>query len=116
MLRAGRPIFDGPTAGLAADRIAQARAELEKANARLMLGLRHVLTPEQWEKLNSGHFGGHQVLADKSRVIRTIAVRVALASLGSAFYRNDEAAIGAAQATLKEVRTSGYRTQVVKWQ
>ncbi len=35
------------------DRIAQARAELEKANARLMLGLRHVLTPEQWEKLNS---------------------------------------------------------------
>jgi protein CpxP len=45
----------------AADRIAQARAELEKANARLMLGLRHVLTPEQWEKLNSGHFagGGH---------------------------------------------------------
>jgi Spy/CpxP family protein refolding chaperone len=43
----------------AADRIAQARAELEKANARLMLGLRHVLTPEQWEKLNSGHFAGH---------------------------------------------------------
>jgi Spy/CpxP family protein refolding chaperone len=42
----------------AVDRIAQARAELEKANARLMLGLRHVLTPEQWEKLNSGHFGG----------------------------------------------------------
>jgi len=37
----------------AVDRIAQARAELEKANARLMLGIRHVLTPEQWEKLNS---------------------------------------------------------------
>jgi Spy/CpxP family protein refolding chaperone len=35
------------------DRIAQARAELEKANARMMLGIRHVLTPEQWEKLNS---------------------------------------------------------------
>lgn len=34
------------------DRIAQARAELEKANARLMLAIRHVLTPEQWEKLN----------------------------------------------------------------
>ena len=33
------------------DRIAQARAELEKANARLMLGIRHVLTPEQWVKL-----------------------------------------------------------------
>jgi len=37
----------------AVDRIAQARAELEKANARLMLGIRHVLTPEQWEKLQS---------------------------------------------------------------
>lgn len=36
----------------AVDRIAQARAELEKANARLMLGIRHLLTPEQWEKLN----------------------------------------------------------------
>jgi protein CpxP len=36
----------------AVDRIAQARAELEKANARLMLAIRHVLTPEQWEKLN----------------------------------------------------------------
>jgi Spy/CpxP family protein refolding chaperone len=36
----------------AVDRIAQARAELEKANARLMLGIRHVLTPEQWDKLN----------------------------------------------------------------
>jgi Spy/CpxP family protein refolding chaperone len=36
----------------AIDRIAQARAELEKANARLMLAIRHVLTPEQWEKMN----------------------------------------------------------------
>jgi Spy/CpxP family protein refolding chaperone len=36
----------------AIDRIAQARAELEKTNARLMLAIRHVLTPEQWEKLN----------------------------------------------------------------
>lgn len=34
------------------DRIALARAELEKANARLMLAIRHVLTPDQWEKLN----------------------------------------------------------------
>ncbi len=33
------------------DRIAQARAELEKADARLQLALRHVLTPEQWQKL-----------------------------------------------------------------
>jgi len=33
------------------DKIAQARAELEKANARLLLGIRHVLTPEQWQML-----------------------------------------------------------------
>ena len=33
------------------DRIAESRAELEKAEARLVLGLRHVLTPEQWEIL-----------------------------------------------------------------
>jgi Spy/CpxP family protein refolding chaperone len=37
----------------AVDRIAQARAELEKANARMMLGIRHVLTPAQWEKLHT---------------------------------------------------------------
>jgi protein CpxP len=33
------------------DRIAQARAELEKVEARLVLGLRHVMTVEQWEML-----------------------------------------------------------------
>lgn len=37
----------------AIDRIAQARAELEKANARFLLGIRHVLTPEQWKKLET---------------------------------------------------------------
>jgi Spy/CpxP family protein refolding chaperone len=36
----------------AIDRIAQARAELERANARLMLAIRHVLTPEQWQKMD----------------------------------------------------------------
>ena len=35
------------------DRIAQARAELEKANARLLLGLRSVLTQDQWKKLQA---------------------------------------------------------------
>jgi Spy/CpxP family protein refolding chaperone len=40
------------------DRVAQARAELEKANARLLLGLRHVLTPEQWKTLDGGRHGG----------------------------------------------------------
>ncbi len=37
----------------AIDRIAQARAELEKANARFLLGIRHALTPEQWKKLET---------------------------------------------------------------
>jgi periplasmic protein CpxP/Spy len=35
------------------DRIAQARAELEKANARMLLGFRGVLTLEQWKKLQA---------------------------------------------------------------
>jgi periplasmic protein CpxP/Spy len=35
------------------DRIAQARAELEKANARMLLGFRGVLTLEQWKKLEA---------------------------------------------------------------
>ncbi len=32
------------------DRVAQSRAELEKAIARMLLGLRSVLTPDQWQK------------------------------------------------------------------
>jgi len=35
------------------DRIAQARAELEKANARMLLGFRSVLTQDQWTKLKA---------------------------------------------------------------
>ena len=35
------------------DHVAQARAELEKGNARMLLGLRSVLTPEQWKKLQA---------------------------------------------------------------
>ena len=35
------------------DRIAQERAELEKANARFLLAIRHVLTPEQWNQLQA---------------------------------------------------------------
>ena len=44
------------------DRIAQARAELEKANARMLLGFRGVLTLEQWKKLEAEEpprHGGH---------------------------------------------------------
>lgn len=35
------------------DTIAQARAELEKANARMLLGIRQVMTPDQWTKLKA---------------------------------------------------------------
>jgi Spy/CpxP family protein refolding chaperone len=35
------------------DNVAQARAELEKANARMLLGIRGVLTPEQYQKLQA---------------------------------------------------------------
>ena len=45
------------------DRIAQARAQLEKANARMLLGLRRLLTPDQWKTLQAdeakGDFGGY---------------------------------------------------------
>ena len=44
------------------DKVAEARAELEKANAKMLLGIRGVLTPEQWTKLHAGRgpggFGG----------------------------------------------------------
>ncbi len=33
------------------DKVAQARAELEKSNARMLLAIRRVLTPEQFQKL-----------------------------------------------------------------
>jgi Spy/CpxP family protein refolding chaperone len=35
------------------DRVAQGRAELEKANARMLLGIRRVLNPDQWKILSS---------------------------------------------------------------
>ncbi len=35
------------------DKIAQARAELEKANARMLLGLRKELTPDQWKLIQA---------------------------------------------------------------
>ena len=35
------------------DRIAQARAELEKANARMLLGFRNVLSQDQWVRLKA---------------------------------------------------------------
>jgi Spy/CpxP family protein refolding chaperone len=41
------------------DKVANARAELEKANAKRLLGIRLVLTPEQWTMLNSSKLGGY---------------------------------------------------------
>jgi len=35
------------------DRIAESRAELEKANARMLLGIRQVLTQDQWNQLRT---------------------------------------------------------------
>lgn len=35
------------------DRVAQARAELEKANSRMLWQVRRVLTPEQWTQLHT---------------------------------------------------------------
>ena len=40
------------------DKVAQARADLEKANAKMLLGIRAVLTPDQWTKLRDHQFGG----------------------------------------------------------
>lgn len=37
------------------DKIAQARAELEKANARMLFDIRKTLTAEQWQKLRALH-------------------------------------------------------------
>ncbi len=36
------------------DRVAQARAEHEKANGRMLLGIRKMLTQDQWNKLQKG--------------------------------------------------------------
>ena len=47
------------------DKIAQARAELEKANARMLLGIRTVLTPDQWTKLQD------EERANRKFIIRT---------------------------------------------
>ena len=35
------------------DKVAQSRADLEKANAKMLLGIRAVLTPDQWTKLRA---------------------------------------------------------------
>jgi Spy/CpxP family protein refolding chaperone len=44
------------------DKTAQARAELEKANARMLLGIRTVLTPDQWTKLQAEERGNRRFI------------------------------------------------------
>lgn len=60
LLRSDTP--DEPKILAQIDKVAQGRAELEKANARFLLGIRRVLTPEQWKKLQAerpaGNMGG----------------------------------------------------------
>lgn len=57
MLKADR--LDGVMVSAQIDKVANARAELEKANAKVLLGIRQVLTPEQWTMLNSSKLGGY---------------------------------------------------------
>lgn len=49
MLSADRP--DEAQVLAQIDKVAQARAELEKSNARMLLGIRQVLSAEQWKQL-----------------------------------------------------------------
>jgi Spy/CpxP family protein refolding chaperone len=44
---------DAPKIRAQIDRVAQARAELEKANANMLLGIRLILTPAQWKDLQN---------------------------------------------------------------
>lgn len=49
------------------DHVAQARAELEKANARMLLGIRGVLSADQWTKLQADRGRGNIILRFNDR-------------------------------------------------
>jgi Spy/CpxP family protein refolding chaperone len=49
---------DAAKATVQIDKVADARADLEKANAKMLLGIRGVLTPDQWTKMSDRRFGG----------------------------------------------------------
>jgi Spy/CpxP family protein refolding chaperone len=51
LIKADQPNEAQILAGI--DRVAQSRAELEKANARFLLAIRGKLTPEQWKQLQA---------------------------------------------------------------
>jgi periplasmic protein CpxP/Spy len=53
MIGADQPNEDEVLAQI--DKVAQARAELEKANARMLFDVRRTLTPDQWQKLKTLH-------------------------------------------------------------
>ncbi len=44
------------------DKVAQARADLEKANAKMLLGIRGVLTADQWTKLQADRRDGRNMI------------------------------------------------------
>jgi Spy/CpxP family protein refolding chaperone len=44
------------------DKVAQARADLEKANAKMLLGIRGVLSADQWTKLQADRRDGHNMI------------------------------------------------------
>ena len=60
LVNADRPDEAKVTAQI--DKVAQARANLEKANAQMLLGIRRVLTVEQWKQLQSSHHGMHRMM------------------------------------------------------
>ena len=53
MMQADQPNEAQVTAQI--DKIAQARAALEKSNAQMLLGVRRILTVDQWKKLQARH-------------------------------------------------------------
>jgi Spy/CpxP family protein refolding chaperone len=50
--------LDVPKAQAQIDKVADARASLEKADAKMLLDIRGVLTPDQWTKLRTRGSGG----------------------------------------------------------
>jgi Spy/CpxP family protein refolding chaperone len=68
------------------DKIAQARAELEKANARFLLAIRAKLTPDQWKGLQAARAERHQN-------------RLGPDGMGPHHMRNHGGPLGAPQAT-----------------
>ena len=49
------------------DAVAQARANLEKANAHMLFDLRKTLTPDQWQKLKTMRMEHHERMRDEHR-------------------------------------------------